>query len=87
MQDRPTGIAAASHGLASDAGDRLTPEGPDYEAMTKEDLLDEARNAGIEGPELGSDDEGRPARRGPQGRNRRTLHDGQGPARDALPYH
>jgi Mn-containing catalase len=46
------GIAARFTRLASDVADRLTPEGrdtPEYQHMSKEELLDEARKAGITG--------------------------------------
>jgi Mn-containing catalase len=48
------GVAARFMRLAADVADRLTPNpggdaGRDYEAMTKEELLEEARKADIEG--------------------------------------
>jgi Mn-containing catalase len=35
--------------LASDVADKITPDGPHYEDVTKEELLEEAQAAGIEG--------------------------------------
>lgn len=47
------GVAARFTRLASDVADRLTPDAgtgaAEYEEMTKEELLAEARKAGIEG--------------------------------------
>jgi Mn-containing catalase len=54
INHRLDGVAARFTRLAAEVADRLTPNpsgdaGRDYEAMTKEELLEEARKADIEG--------------------------------------